>query len=163
MMWLHRYFWFAACLLLSFPSFAQKEDWLPITQEDLQLKQVPGDPGAPAIQLYYANYVDDTQDYEFEYHRIKILNESGKQYADVEITGGVGVDVANLKARTIHPDGSIGGVTGEPFEKTLFKGHGIKVYAKTFTLPEVTVGGIIAYKYKKKKNSWDAWILQQYL
>ncbi len=159
----HRYFrylWFAACLLLAAPSFAQKEDWLPVTQDDLQLKQVPGDPGAPAIQLYYANYVDDTQDYEFEYHRIKILNESGKQYADVEITGGVGVDVANLKARTIHPDGSIVEFTGKPFEKTLFKGHGIKVYAKTFTLPEVTVGSIVEYKYKKKNYSSDVWILQ---
>src|SRR6267142_4606640 len=83
----HRYFWLVACLLLSLPLFAQKEDWLPVAKEDLQLKQVPGDPGAPAIQLYYANYIDDSQDYEFIYHRIKILNESGKQYADVEITG----------------------------------------------------------------------------
>ncbi len=156
----HRYFWFAACLLLSLPCFAQKEDWLPITQEDLQLKQVPGDPGAPAIQLYYANYIDDSADYEFVYHRIKVLNESGKQYADVEISGGVGVEVANLKARTIHPDGTIVEFTGKPFEKTIFKGRGVKVYAKAFTLPEVTVGSIVEYKYKQRNYSSDIWILQ---
>jgi len=25
---------------------AQKEDWLPVTQQDLEIKQVPGSPGA---------------------------------------------------------------------------------------------------------------------
>jgi len=156
----HRYFWLATCFLLSLPCFAQKEDWLPVTPADLQLKQVPGDPGAPAIQLYYANYIDDREDYEFVYKRIKVLNESGKKYADVEIDGVTGVDVSNLKARTIHPDGTIVEFTGKPFEKTLFKGRGIKVYAKTFTLPDVTVGSIVEYKYKQKNFSSDNWILQ---
>src|SRR6266700_4257374 len=156
----HRYFWLATCFLLSLPCFAQKEDWLPVTPADLQLKQVPGDPGAPAIQLYYANYIDDREDYEFVYKRIKVLNESGKKYADVEIDGVTGVDVSNLKARTIHPDGTIVEFTGKPFEKTLFKGRGIKVYAKTFTLPDVTVGSIVEYKYKQRNFPSDNWILQ---
>src|SRR5882724_1429726 len=156
----HRYFWLVVCFLLALPLFAQKEDWLPVTKEDLQLQQVPGDPGAPAIQLYYANYIDDSQDYEFIYYRIKILNESGKKYADVEITGTIGSEIANLKARTIHPDGTIVEFTGKPFEKTVFKGRGIKLSAKAFTLPEVTVGSIVEYKYKQRNFSSDNWILQ---
>jgi Domain of Unknown Function with PDB structure (DUF3857) len=146
--------------IFALPASAQKEDWLPVTPEDLQIKQVPGDPGASAIQLYYANYVDDSSAYEFVYHRIKILNESGKKYADIEISGGFNLDVGNLKARTIHPDGSIVEFTGKPFDKTIFKGRGIKWNAKTFTMPEVTVGSIIEYKYKMKNYTSDTWILQ---
>ena len=142
------------------PAMAQKEDWLPITPEDLQINQVPGDPGAPAIQLYYANYIDDSSGYEFIYKRVKVLNESGKKYADVEILGAVDAGIGNLKARTIHPDGSIVEFTGKPFDKTVFKGRGIKWNAKTFTLPEVTVGSIIEYKYKMKDFSSDHWVLQ---
>jgi Domain of Unknown Function with PDB structure (DUF3857)/Transglutaminase-like superfamily len=142
------------------PANAQKEDWLPVTPEDLQVKEVPGDPGASAIQLYYANYIDDSAAYEFVYHRIKILTESGKKYADVEVLAGINLDVGNLKARTIHPDGSIVEFTGKPFDKTIFKGRGIKWNAKTFTMPEVTVGSIIEYKYKLKNYTSDTWILQ---
>ena len=36
--------------LFSLASFAQKEDWLPVTQQDLQYKDVPGNKGAPAVK-----------------------------------------------------------------------------------------------------------------
>ena len=149
------------CCLFSLASYAQKEDWLPITPEELQIKEVPGDPGAAAIQLYYANYIDDSDTHEFFYHRIKVLSENGiKQYADVEISGGFYVDVSNLKARTIHPDGSIVEFTGKPFDKTIFKAKGIKWNAKVFTMPDVTVGSIIEYKYRLKNYSSEHWVLQ---
>lgn len=146
--------------ILALPASAQKEDWLPITQEDLQLKEVPGSPGSPAIQLYYANYIDDADGHEFFYHRIKILNESGRKFADVEISGGFAVDVGNLKARTVHSDGSIVEFTGKVFDKTVFKGRGVKWNAKAFTLPEVTVGSIIEYKYRLKNYASERWVLQ---
>lgn len=151
------------CLTISTLAFAQKEDWIPLIDQDFQVNEVPGNPGAPAIQLYYANYIDDSNGNEFEYHRIKILNESGKKYADVEIVGGFDTQVGSLKARTIHPDRTIVEFTGKPFEKTLFKGRGIKVYAKTFTLPEVTVGSIIEYRYKLNNYSSDTWVMQHNL
>ena len=139
---------------------AQKEDWLPITQQDLEIKQVPGSPGADAIQLYFANYINDVDHYEFYYHRIKVLNEKGNSHADVEIVIPPDGSVSSLKARTIHPDGKITEFTGKPFQKVLIKGHGLKVLAKTFTMPDVTVGSIIEYKYKVEvdgiftDNSW---------
>lgn len=149
-------------------AFGQKEDWLPITPHDLQIKEVPGNPGAPAIQLYYANYIDDNSQSEFIYHRIKILNESGRKYADVEIPSGGGLEVRNLKARTIHPDGSIVEFTGKPFDKTVFKGRGLKLVYKTFTMPDVTIGSIIEYRFKQSFRSSfafssDNWILQHNL
>ncbi|HWX54893.1 MAG TPA: DUF3857 domain-containing protein [Verrucomicrobiae bacterium] len=154
------------CLGSSASVLGQKEDWLPITPQDLQVKEVPGDPGADAIQMYYADYINDNDHSEFYYHRIKILTEKGRQPggpADVEIIPPFSMPrISDLKARTIHPDGSIVEFTGKPFEKTVLKGHGFKFQAKTFTFPDVTPGSIIEYKYKLRGeegylstiNSW---------
>jgi len=138
-----------ALLLVLAPSLhAQKEDWLPVTTEDLAVKEVPGTPGASAIQLYYADFIKDDEQTEFFYTRIKVLNEKGKERADVEIVVPPDGSISSLKARTIHPDGKIIEFTGKPFQKTLIKGKGVKVLAKTFTMPDVTVGSILEYKYK---------------
>lgn len=142
------------------PAQAQKEDWLPITQHDLDVKQVPNNPGADALQLYYADYIRDDANYEFIYRRIKILNEKGNRHADVEIGLSPEVSMSGLKARTIHPDGKIIEYTGKPFQKVIVKGRGIKILAKTFTMPDVTVGSIIEYRYRLDTegifidNSW---------
>ena len=146
-----RYFWigvFVFSLVAVSLSCAQSESWLPITPQDLQVKEVPGDPGAPAIQLYYAHYIDDNYHSQFFYHRIKILNDKGNKYADVEIPLLIpGSSMSDLKARTIHPDGKIIDFTGKAFEKTIVKGQGLKYLARTFAFPEVTVGSIVEYKY----------------
>lgn len=139
---------FLFCSLSASLAFAQKEDWLPVTPQDLAVKEVPGNPGASAIQLYYADRIDDRMHSEFFYRRIKILNDEGKKYADVEIPIFLShSSVYDLKARTVHADGKIIEFSGKPFQKTIVKGRGIKYTAKTFTLPEVTVGSIIEYRY----------------
>jgi|SRR5450432_170785 len=155
-------YWITLALLLSASTlgFCQSEDWVPLSPQDQQIKEVPGNPGASAIQLYYANQLHDDEGYEFYYKRIKVLNDSGKQYADVEISGNIDSKVTNLKARTIHPDGSIVEFTGKPFDKTIFKGRGFKLAAKTFTMPDVTVGSIIEYKYRLENYWSDTWVLQ---
>jgi Domain of Unknown Function with PDB structure (DUF3857)/Transglutaminase-like superfamily len=148
------------------PAHAQKEDWLPITQKDLDIKQVPGNPGADGIQLYYADYINDEAGNEFFYHRIKILSEKGDRHADVEIVIPPQGSLSGLKARTIHPDGKIIEFTGKPFQKILIKGRGVKVLAKTFTMPDVTVGSIIEYKYRIDEDGIfvdNAWTIQHEL
>lgn len=162
-----RYGLFCFCMVTTALCFAQqKEDWQPISQEDLQIKEVPGDPGASAIQLYYANYIDDSTQTEFIYRRIKILTEKGRKWADVEIPFETGLSIKDLKARTIKPDGSIVDFSGKPFEKTLLKGHGIKIQVKSFTLPDVSVGSIVECKYKETYDSIftsDQWVIQHNL
>jgi hypothetical protein len=130
------------------PARAQKEDWQPITQHDLDMKQVPGSPGADAVQLYYADFINDQEQTEFFYVRIKVLNEKGKSHADVELIIPPEGSISSLKARTIQPDGRITEFTGKPFQKTVIKTRGVKVLAKAFTMPEVDVGSIIEYRYK---------------
>lgn len=63
--------------------------WLPITQEDMAVKEVPHDPGADAIQLYMGYYKDDDDNFISVYKRIKILRtgalDPGRKLVDVEI------------------------------------------------------------------------------
>jgi hypothetical protein len=126
--------------------------WLPITQQDLAVKDVPHDPGADAIQLYMSYYKDDDAKFISVYKRIKILRAgalaAGRKLADVEIPIDPGQSLKELAARTIHPDQKIVEFTGKPFEKVLIKSRGVKYTAKTFSLPDVTVGSIIEYRYK---------------
>src|SRR5262249_19559801 len=53
--------------------------------------------------------------------------------------------------------------TGKAFEKTIVKAHGVRYLAKTFTLPDVQVGSIIEYRYKREWSNeliYDSrWIL----
>jgi len=148
------------CSLVSLASFGQEEDWLPVTPQDLQYKEAPGNKGASAVRLYYAQYINDNTASCFFYQRIKILNEKalagGSSYADVEIPiltlGDLVEDITDLKARTIKPDGSIVEFNGKPFEKVVFKGRGNKFSVKAFSMPEVSVGSIIEYKYRAVLN-----------
>ena len=105
-----------------------------------------GNPGAPAIQLYYADHIDDQEQTEFIYRRIKVLNDKGSRYADVEIVVPPECSLSGLKARTIHPDGKTMEFTGKPFQKVIVKGQGTKT-VRAFTMPAVTVNSIIEYKY----------------
>ena len=77
------------------------EGWLPITQQDLSIKGVPNDPGADAIQLYMSYYKDDDAKFISVYKRIKILRESGRERADIEIPIEPRESLKELAARTI--------------------------------------------------------------
>src|SRR5437016_10122860 len=157
---MRRWLLIAFLLLFSAPLLlAQKEDWLPITSEDLQMKEAPADPGAPAVLLYYAHYIDESAFYQFVYRRIKILQEEGNRYANVEIELGPFATLTDLKARTIRPNGSIVEFTGKPFDKVVYRSRDIKFQAKSFIIPEAEVGSIIEFKYKLSSFS-DQWVLQ---
>jgi len=143
------------------------QDWVPLTPQELEMKEVPGNPGAAAVQLYFANYISETDHSEFFYYRIKILKESGRQLANVEIPvpSFRGVKFQDLRARTIQPGGKIVDYTGTPFEKVILKGRGFKFLAETLTLPEASAGSILEYKYKLKGKGPEAidreWLIEQ--
>jgi uncharacterized protein DUF3857/transglutaminase superfamily protein len=132
---------------LAVPDQKQAQGWLPVTQQDWAIKEVPYNPGAPAIQLYLRYYKDDNDNFISVYKRIKVLRDAGKKYADIAIEIEPGQSLKQLMARTLHPDGSIVDFQGKPFEKTIIKGRGIKYLARTFTMPDVTVGSIVEYMY----------------
>src|SRR5262245_34614976 len=138
-----------ACFLGCFPpASAQRQSWLPVTAADMALKDVPGNPGAPAVQIYYSQNIDDYkqgEEGEYIYRRIKILTEKGKKYADVEIKVPPDYRLIDLKARTIQPDGKIVDFTGKPFDKVIAKGKEFTYLAMSFTLADVKVGSTTEY------------------
>jgi hypothetical protein len=138
-------------LLLSTGFAFAGDDWQPISPDELHMTAEPKAPGAPAIYLY--RQVDrNDQDYrEFVYARIKILTEEGRKYGNVEIPFFKGEEkIRNLRARTVHTDGSMVNFEGKPYEKTIVKAKGVKFLALTFAMPEVQPGSIIEYRYVRE-------------
>ena len=143
-------------------------EWQPVTPEDLQMTSEPKAPGAAAVFLYRQVDRDDTDSVEFEYERIKILRDEGRKYADVEITYNKGSErIESIDARTIRPDGTVVKFDGTVYEKPIVSGRGVKMMAKTFTLPAAGVGSIIEYRYRRILDSryvFDShWIISQEL
>lgn len=117
------------------------------------MKDNPASPGAHAMILYREAVVNDQASYLMEYVRIKVFTEEGKEQANIEIPFLKGQsDVRDVRARTIEPDGRIVNFEGKPFEKLVVKAGGVKVLAKTFTLPEVQPGCIIEYKFRIQRD-----------
>jgi hypothetical protein len=146
---------FCACFLLMLfagfllPTLGRAQGFPPISTDELKMTSEPQAPGAPAVILYREVDRDDNSytPHDDNYYRIKILTEEGRKWGDVEIPFFAGVDVVNIRARTIKPDGSIVEFDGKVFEKTIEKFKGFKYVAKTFTLPDVQAGSIIEYRF----------------
>jgi hypothetical protein len=86
--------------------------------------------------------------HEYSYIREKVFTEVGRKYADVEIPFlEKDENIRNLRARTIHADGTIVEFDGNVYVKEIVKARGFKYLAKTFTLSDVQPGSIIEYQY----------------
>ena len=146
------------------------DEWQPIDPVDLKMTSEPAAPGAPAIYLYRQVDRDDKgrASTEYNYLRIKILTEEGRKYGNVEIPFDKdGYTVSGIHARTIHPDGSIVYFDGKVFENTIVKSKTVKYLAKTFSMPDVSVGSIIEYHFNldfRDYSLFDShWILSEEL
>ena len=140
------------------------DDWQPVSPEELKMTSEPKAPGAPAIYLYRQVDRNDAENREIFYERIKVLTEEGREYANVEIPFLKGRDkIKDIRARSIQPDGRIFDLDEKVYEKTIVKTIGVKVLAKTFTVPGVQVGSIVEYRYVNEMSSgyfYDSyWIL----
>jgi hypothetical protein len=136
--------------VISFSIGAFAIGFQPVSPDELKMTSEPQAPGAAAVVLFRQVDRDDNgrTSHEDNYLRIKILKEEGRKYADVEIPFFKAEgNIANIHARTIRPDGSIANFDGKVFDKSIAKRKGYKYLAKTFTLPDVEVGGIIEYFY----------------
>jgi len=123
-------------------------DWAPVDPAELQMKDLPEQPGAPAFVLYSEEIDNGRLGTQSVYMRIKVLSEGGRKYADVRIPYYRGEsNIRDVHGRTIHQDGSIVEFQGKPFEQAVVKSKGVKIQVKSFTLPDVQVGSILEYKY----------------
>jgi hypothetical protein len=121
----------------------------PITSEDLALKDNPRAKGSAAMILYYAVDTDNRNGTETESFRIKVFQDEGKKYADVEIPYyDKETRVEEIRARTIGPDGNAAEFTEQVYDREIVKAKKIRVNAKVLTLPNVQIGTIIEYSYR---------------
>jgi hypothetical protein len=142
--------WIVLAAILVLPVRAGAIGFQPVSPEELKMTSEPKAPGAAAVILYRQVDRDDNgrTSHEDNYFRIKILTEEGRSHANIDIPfDKENVNIVNLRARTIRPDGTIANFDGKTFDHMIAKSKSLKYFAKTFTLPDVQVGSIIEYFY----------------
>jgi len=124
------------------------------TDQELKMTSDPKAPGAAAVYLNVEEITDDPHSSQSFYARIKVLTEKGKELAIVDLPPYLrGTSkITDIKARTIHPDGTVIPLIGKPQDLLVVKGktgkdEQIQVNRKVFTLPSVEVGSILEYAY----------------
>jgi hypothetical protein len=137
------------------------DDWLPLPPEDLELTNSEVRPGSSAIILLKTDYRNDREGVRELFYRIKILNDEGRDYADIEIPYNKhSIKVSDIEARVVQPNGEVIEFAGAIFEKTLAKIRRQRRLAKTFTLPEIRPGSVIEYRYKLRLR--PGWLFNSY-
>ena len=119
------------------------------TDEELKMTSDPKAPGADAVFLDYNEVANDPIHYQSTYARIKVLTEKGKELATVELPYLRGnFKIADIKGRTIHPDGTVIPLTVKPEDLMVSKTGETQIGKKVFSLPSVEVGSILEYSYE---------------
>lgn len=119
------------------------------TPEELKMTADPAAPGASAVYLYYEEIDNDPLHYQSIYARIKVLTDKGKDLATVNLPYLRSQFKINaISGRTIHPDGTVIKLTTKPEDLMTSKSGDREIARKVFTLPDVTVGSIIEYRYQ---------------
>jgi Domain of Unknown Function with PDB structure (DUF3857)/Transglutaminase-like superfamily len=142
------------CSLFAFAA----TDWAPISPAELQMKDLPEQPGAPAFILYHEEVDNDQQHFHSVYLRIKVLTEAGRKYGDVQIPyDRYDSAISDVHGRTIHSDGTIVEFQGKPFDKDYIKSKTVKVKMKSFSLPDVQVGSVLEFRYTIRYGDYSLW------
>jgi hypothetical protein len=124
------------------------------TNEELNMTSDPKAPGAAAVFLNIEEINNDPQHSYSFYVRAKVLQEKGKELATVQLPYMQGnTRVADIKARTIHSDGTIIPLVGKPDDLLIVKmtskeGYQRQANRKVFNLPSVEVGSILEYRFE---------------
>ncbi|HYX31302.1 MAG TPA: DUF3857 domain-containing protein, partial [Pyrinomonadaceae bacterium] len=153
------------CLGLTATYAVSGDDWRPIDKAELESKTPVVDKDADAEVIFWeARVVDEIQegvDSAYprtvinHYLRVKIFNDRGKEsQSKVDIPYDNDIEIRDLMARTIKPDGTIVELQKKDiFDRTIVKQGGSKVKAKSFAMPNVEPGAIIEYKYREVRNN----------
>lgn len=145
----------------------RKIDLKEIEWQDISISETPDKddyPGSSAIYLLDEGEFTFRNGFILNSHTIiKILDEAGLDYANVEIPFDSESEVHQIRGRTIRKDGSVVMLKSEDIhEKSIFPDYILYAdsKAKVFALPGVEVGSIIEYSYtvvytEPFPSAWD--------
>jgi hypothetical protein len=135
--------------------------WRPIDQSVFNIKEPVVEKDADAEALFWEVRMADEASYGSlrtvlnHYIRIKVFTERGREsQSKIDIPFGKDVEIKDVAARTVKPNGEIVEVKKEDiFERTIVKASGLKIKAKSFALPSVEPGTIIEYRWREIRNN----------
>ena len=139
-----------------------------VEKADLEMKECDFDKNAEAMVLFDKGELDYIlgSGIDLERHiRIKILNDKGKDKADIHIPYISWLneeDVKDISAQVYNLDQSGNIVVTKLDKKQIYeKKINKRLAEKVFTFPEVKPGSIIEYKYKHTNIGMIKWYFQQ--
>ena len=130
-------------------------DWDPVTDAEKTMKSNPLDPGAGAVVLFKrgeVNVLQKTSNFWatriLTYVRIKVLNDAGREAANVSVDTQKFVRLSKIEGRTVLSSGEI-----IPLDSSkVFRGRAYEagkhfaIIRTNFTFPSVEPGAIIEYQ-----------------
>jgi hypothetical protein len=145
----HAFMRFALLLLVSAAPALVHAQFQEPTPEELKMTADPKAPGAAAVYFNIEEVTDDPLHFHSFYARIKVLQDKGKELATVELPYLSGNQkVTDIKARTIHADGTVIPLQGKPEDLLISKNKDRQFGRMVFTLPSVEIGSILEYRYQ---------------
>jgi hypothetical protein len=158
-------------VVLLFGRAAASEDfiWAPITAADLAAKPDSAHGGMHAVMLFEKVTIDDNhfengKFYLEVYRRIKVFTPEGRSWAEVSLPFVRNQEeIEDLMARTVLPDGrEIVLDEDQVHESESVKTEELRIMQKSFSLPGVTDGSIIEYRYRKRGTTFNnQWKIQK--
>lgn len=151
---------FISLLLFLGSAAASAQDWKPLDPAHAALKAPTIDKDADAEALFWEIRVQDEPDSYgaiqralYHYVRLKIFTERGvEQHGKVDIFYFNRININNIAARTIKPDGTIVELKKDAiFDREVIKQSEFKFKAKNFALPAITPGCIVEYRWKESR------------
>ncbi len=135
--------------------------WLPVTEEERNLKAPTIDPDAGAEALFWrVHVVDSVQGEEpqtvlYHYLRIKVFNQRGCEEQGTQDISYYGKHlIGEVAGRTIKPDGTIVELKKDAvFKRDLVKAGGVKVKVVSFAMPAVEPGVILEYRWRETRDN----------
>jgi hypothetical protein len=147
----------ATLLLFAVSTPAQWNQWKPIDPAHVALTAPTIDKDADAEALFWEVYVNDADaDTEYlHYLRVKVFTERGKDsQGKVEIPYFNSVQIKDISARTIKPDGTIIELKKDAiFDREVVKFGKFRVKVKSFAMPAVEPGVIIEYRWREVRQN----------
>ncbi|MGB8507529.1 MAG: DUF3857 domain-containing protein [Pyrinomonadaceae bacterium] len=140
------------------------KDWRPVDPAQLALKSPTVEKDADAEALFWEVKVADVgsdgapRTVLEHYIRIKVFTERGREsQSKVDIlaqkVGNREIKITDVAGRTIKPDGTIVELKKEDvFERTIIRTSGLKLKAKSFSMPGVEPGAIIEYRWRETRG-----------